>query len=491
MAGYKLIRKKANKERKKTNKKRIINQDIFKVSIFFAVLFFGMIVFLGYFLTFDASSVINNTYNKRADNIKKTIKRGTIYSSEWNVLACTELDEDGNETRVYPYGEDFFHVVGYESNGGMGLESSYNYYLLSTHANIFSKIASEFTSSKLQGDSIHTTLDTGMQTLMNEILGDNEGAIVAIDPTTGEIYGMVSKPSMDANDVEAAWADIVSDEDNSVLLNRVTQATLTPGSTFKIFTLLEYYRENNGYTDGFEYNCEGTLSVDGQTFGCPNGNSHGYENLRSAFAYSCNCAFSYIGKSLDLTQFAENNEKMLFNTDLDLDIATKSSSFSLSEDASDFMIMQTAFGQGETLISPIHLAMVTCAIANNGVLMKPHLVSEVVDSDGNTVKKFNNSIYSTLMTTDEAAFMKDSMRAVVTDGTAVLLSYDGNYYAYGKTGTAETRSNNDENYSHSWFTGFAENDGKKLVVCAMIENTDEAGITGVWAVKQIFDYYFN
>ena len=490
MGEYRLIRK-VNKERKKINRKKVINQDIFKVSVFFAVIFFALIGFLSVFLIFQSSSVINNTYNKRSETLKNTVRRGSILTSTGEALAYTEVGEDGTENRIYPYGDLFFHSVGFESNGGMGLESSYNYYLLTSHAGLFSKIGSEFNNSKLQGDNIVTTLDPSLQQVIYDTLGDNEGAAVVIDPSTGEILAMVSKPDYDPNYVSSDWDTIVENEDDAILLNRATQATLTPGSTFKIFTLLEYYREHQGNTDDFEYMCEGLLYVDGHTFGCPSGYAHGYENLRTAFANSCNCAFSEIGAGLDIEQFVENNNAMLFNTDLDLDIATRPSTFSLDPSASEFMIMQTAFGQGETLVSPIHLAMVTCAIANDGVLMKPHFVSSIEDSDGNTVKTFNPSVYTQLLTSDEAAFMKDSMRAVITEGTAIILSYDGNYYAYGKTGTAETNSNKEENYDHSWFTGFAENNGRTLVVCAMIENMEEAGTTGLAVAKKVFDSYFN
>lgn len=490
MGEYRLVRK-VNKERKKINRKRLINQDIFKVSVFFAILFFVLIGFLGYFLVFRAGSVINNTYNKRSETLKNTTIRGSILSRDGTELSYTLVDENGSEMRLYPYGDEFFHAVGFDSNGGFGIESAYNYYLLSSHADIFSRIGSEFSSSKLYGDNVVSTLNISIQQTMYDALGDNEGAAIAIDPSTGEILGLVSKPCHDPNRINEDWQMIVEDEENSVLLNRATQAAFTPGSTFKMFTLLEYYREMNGLTSSFEYTCEGTLSSDGHVFGCPNGYAHGWEDLRSAFAYSCNCAFSEIGTTLDMESFATNNKELLFNSDIDIDIPTGRSSFSLTADDSQFMVMQTAFGQGETLVTPLHLAMVTSAVANDGVLMKPHIVSQVTDSDGNTVKTFKPSVYSRLMTSDEAAFMKDCMRAVVTNGTGVVLSYDGNYYAYGKTGTAETNSNKEENHDHSWFTGFAENNGTVIVVCAMIENMEDSGITGLSVAKRVFDTYFN
>ena len=120
-------RRKINRARKKVNKGRMINNDILRITFFFVVIFFALMAYLVIFLTFRADSVINNTYNKRSDTFKKTVRRGSIYDAAGNELARTDTLSDGTEIRVYPYGNTFAHVVGYEANGGLGLESSYNY----------------------------------------------------------------------------------------------------------------------------------------------------------------------------------------------------------------------------------------------------------------------------------------------------------------------------------------------------------------------------
>ncbi|MCF0142386.1 MAG: penicillin-binding protein 2 [Parasporobacterium sp.] len=483
--------RKINHLRRKINNRRIINQDILRISIFFAVLFFALMIYMVCFIAFDSTAVINNTYNKRTDTFKELVDRGKIISADGQVLAYTEKSEDGSTKRVYPYGDTFAHVVGFESMGGLGIESSYNYYLLTSHANIFDRFANEFAGIKSPGDTLVTTLDTGLQKELQGILNGYEGAIVALDPMTGEVKGMYSNPGFDPNTVEENWEQITADEDSGVLLNRVTQGLFTPGSTFKVFTLMEYYREHPEEKDTFLFDCEGTVDTGSGFIKCFSDQVHGEETLKEAFKNSCNCAFSTIGSELDIHSFRINNEQLLFNTPLDIDIAANPSRFELTEDSSKFMIMQTSFGQGETLCSPMHLAMIASAAANNGVLMKPHLVKEVQNYKGNHIKSFNAVQSGRLFAEDEAAFLKEYMRAVITDGTAQQMSYDGNYYAYGKTGTAETKSDKETNYDHSWFMGFAENNGTYLVVCAMIENTQEAGITGTYAAKCVFDYYFN
>mgnify|MGYP002623428290 FL=1 len=477
------------KESRRIGRRRIINQDILKISVFFAVLFFGLIAFLGIFLVFRADSVINNDYNKRSGDLKMTVSRGSIYAAGGEVLAYSDTGASGGEERIYPYGRVFAHVVGFEGRGGLGLESSYDISLLTSDVDVITKIGNEFAGRKSGGNSIVTTLDASLQQAMYDILGENEGAIIAIDPVTGQIKGMVSYPSFDPGSIDENWDELTA-EGSSVLLNRATQGTYTPGSTFKIFTLLEYYRQKGGNISDYAYTCTGSYSKSGSTISCVNGIKHGAEDIFTSFANSCNCSFANMAFQMDMDRFAADNEKLLFNTDLGLDIASRKSSFTLSSASSDFMIMQTCFGQGETLISPAHLAMITCAIANDGVLMKPYLVSSVINSNADTVSRTHSTAYGRLLTTEEAAFMKECMRMVVTQGTGVVLSYEGNYTAYGKTGTAETLNDSDESHDHSWFTGFAENNGQKLVVCAMISDMQSSGMTGLGAVKQVFDYYF-
>ena len=482
--------KKLKKAQKKAGRKKLLNKDIYKISAVFAVLFAALCIYLVYFMVFQSGSVINNSYNKRTSVLTETTVRGSILSSDGEVLAYTSTSSDGEETRVYPYGSIFAHVVGYVDNGGLGLESAYNYYLLTSHSGLFSQIYNEFLGSKIQGDNIVTTLDADLQTYIYNLLGDNEGAVVVMDPETGDILAMVSAPTFDPNTIADEWETIANDSESSVLYNRATQSALAPGSTFKIFTLLEYYRENDGNVTGYTYECTGSITVDDSTLSCANSTAHGSENLVYSFAYSCNSSFANIGLSLDLDEFKENNEALLFNSELPIEISYTKSSFTLDSSASTFMVMQTAIGQGETTVTPIHLALITCAIANGGVLMTPRFVSEITTAGGRTVKTFESSEYATLLTSGEAAFLRQAMRTVVTDGTASAMSSATNYTAYGKTGTADTSSDKSTNYSHSWFTGFAESNGETIVVCVMIENSQSAGMTGEYVARNIFNYYF-
>ncbi len=488
MGERKKIRK-INRQRKKLNTSRIINQDIIKVSIFFCILAAALIVYLCVFLTFDASSVINNTYNKRTESFKKIVKRGSIYSADGKVLAYSEV-KDGVEYRYYPFNNVFSHVIGFEDFGGLGLESSYNFYMLTTHTNMFEKISNEFNGLKNPGDNLNTTLDSNLQSYIYDLFGDLKGGAIALDPSNGHIYAMVSKPDFNPNTVKDMWDEISKDTENSPLVNRVTQGKYTPGSTFKIFTLNEFMNENSNYED-FNFLCEGSTPVeDGIEISCSDFIEHGQENLKDAFAYSCNCAFSNIGLTLDLDKFKKQNENLLFNKELPIDIAHNNASYDLASDESKFMIMETTFGQGKTLTNPLHLSLVMSAIANNGILMNPHIVLNTTNDAGNIIERFSDSKYGKLFNETEVNRLREYLRAVVEYGTGTNVN-GGNYTAFGKTGTAQTSDSKYKEINNSWFVGFAEKDGQSLVVCAIIENTNEVGVGATYIARNVFDYYFN
>ena len=317
--------KKINKVRKRINTGRIINKDILKVYLFFAALFTAIIVFMVCFLLFDASRIINNSYNSRSDILSETVTRGSILADGLEVLAYTQTDAQGNETRVYPYSDIFAHAVGFDSKGRLGLESSYNFYLLTSHAGIFEKIVNEFNGQKNPGDNIKTSLSVDLQSYIYDILGYNNAAVVCMDPETGQIKAMVSKPDFDPNYIDIIWDDIVNDEGNSVLLNRCTQGLFTPGSTFKIFTLYEFLKEQPDAMYSFAYNCTGSIKVGDTSISCFYG-AHGDQDLLMSFANSCNCAFAKIGSQLDIQRFRITASKLLFEFKL---LTTADIAFSL------------------------------------------------------------------------------------------------------------------------------------------------------------------
>ncbi len=469
-------------------KNSVRNREFAVVTYLFLAIFLGMIAYFAYFQIEKSEAFINSPYNARQDAFADRIIRGDIVSAQGDVLASTKTAADGTETRVYPYGSVFAHAAGYSTNGKAGIESLCNFQLLRSHAFFLEKVLNEVQNKKNRGDTVVTTLDTAVQTAAYNALGGYQGAVVVLQPSTGKIQAMVSKPDFDPNTIASEWDSITAEGSTStVLLNRATQGLYPPGSIFKIFTLLEYMQEHKDYKK-YTYDCESTLAHGDSVIHCFGNAYHGQEDLQSAFANSCNTAFASIGLSLDLNKFAKLNKSLLFNSSLPCDFACQQSSFSMKAGVSDSEILQTAIGQGKTLVTPYHMALVMAAIDNDGVLMRPYIIDRVENYTGTSVSENEPEEYASLLTAKKAGILRQYLQAVVTQGTGTALSGQS-YTAAGKTGSAEFT---DEKDSHAWFVGYASKEGKEDIVVSVV--AEGAGTGGAYAVpiaKAVFDAYFN
>lgn len=478
-------RKEANrKDKQKAKAKRARNKEFARVTYIFVALFLVLMGYITYFQVARSRDIIRSPYNARQDSYADRVVRGKILDKDGNVLAQTNVSEDGTETREYPYGNMFAHVVGYSVQGKSGLESVENFELLTSNAFFLEKIKNEFQDKKNMGDSVVTTLNLELQEAAYDALGNYKGAVVVMEPSTGKILAMVSKPDFDSNTVAENW-DFLNTDQDSVLLNRATQGQYAPGSAFKVVTALEYMRENPDY-ENYGYNCTGAIEKDGVTIRCYNGHVHGQVGFQDSLAYSCNTSFSNIGLSLDIKNFRETSKELLFNSKLPSVLPYSKSSFSLEPGAGSADKMMTAMGQGKTQVSPYHMALITSAIANGGTLMKPYLVDSVNNYTGAVIDKNKPEKYKSLMTSEDAAKLKQYMSAVVDYGTASVLSGQS-YTAAGKTGTAEYSS--DKEKDHSWFIGMTNVDNPELVISVIIESSDGTA-KAVDVAKQVFDAYY-
>lgn len=453
-------------------------------------MFFALLGYFIYFQVADAKDVVNNPYNKRQEDFAKRVVRGKILASDNQVLAYTNVDAEGNETRVYPFENVFCHVVGIDSYGKYGLELNYNFDLLTSNINPLEQMVDELQNKKSQGDSVVTTLDVSLQKAAYNALGNYDGAVVALEPSTGKILAEVSKPDYDPNSIAAIWDSINAENSTeSVLVNRATQGKYTPGSVFKIFTTVAWLR-SGGNADTYSFDCDGNVefdTTDRYSIHCFDYEVHGKETLQDAFAYSCNGAYSTIGRDLDPDAFSKVLNSMLFNTDLSLPMAASQSSVSITDQSDLFAMTQTAIGQGETAVTPMHMAMVASAIANDGVLMKPYIVQRIETSGGSPVKEYSPSKMKDLLSTDESALLQKYMRAVVEDGTAKTLQSSA-YEASGKTGTAELDKSGRIN---SWFVGYAKKNGKEIAIAVVLEDIYAGSGSAVNVTRAILDSYFS
>lgn len=472
---------------KPRKKKKIRTFEYYLITYVFVFLMLAMMGNIVAFVIKDSEVVINNSYNTRQELLATKNIRGKIYSRDGEILAQTGRNEEGVEVRYYPYEEIFCHAIGYSTKGKSGVELSENINLLTSNDPILVRIQNEVDSVKNFGDNVITTFDTKLQTVAYNALGAYDGAIVVTNPKTGEILAMVSKPGFNPNEINTQWDKLVNDKESSVLVNRATQGIYPPGSTFKIITALEYYRENNKDVSDYSFQCAGKFTYNGDRINCYHGSSHGSENFKKSFEKSCNSSFANIGVNLDISKLGKTCEELLFNKELPYGFPYSKSSFVLTKDDSSYDVMQTSIGQGKTGITPLHLNMITSAIANEGVLQYPYMVDRVENYSGNLIKKCAIRKSTKLMEEDEAAFLKDLMQGVVLEGTATKLKND-TYSAAGKTGSAEF--NGEKADSHAWFTGFAPVDDPEICVTVIVEGAGSGGDYAVPMAKRIFDQYF-
>ncbi len=480
------------------------NKSIIRFIYFFALLFFAMIGYMVYFIGWGSDDLMGNSYNPRMEVFNNRFVRGAIISSDGQVLARTVVSDtrknaDGSdnpdgtytETREYPFGKVFAQSVGYSTKGKTGLEELANFYLMESNSNPVVQVANEITETKSLGDNVIVTLNAGLQQVAYEALGDHNGAVIAVNPKTGEVLAMASKPSFDPNTIVEDWDSIVNDSSSEgPLLNRCTQGLYAPGSTFKIVMALEYIREHPDDYKNFAFNCNGEYRNDADedyVVHCYSGEVHGSEDLQTAFTYSCNSAFAKIGTMVDKTKLMETADKLLFNQELPITLPSSNSRFAVTADSGVWTMMQTAIGQGETMMSPLHEVILASAIANGGVLEEPKLLKQVQSTEGNIIKVFPETQEKQLMTEGEAEILSSFMRSVVTDGTASKLR-DAAYATAGKTGSAEV-SKNGEIITNAWFTGFAPYDDPEIAVCVVVEEGETGGRTAVPIARQVFDYW--
>ena len=483
--------KQQKKEEVKMQSKAVGRRDnripIWLTGAFFAVLFVVIICNMSYFVVTGRQDMINNSYNSRQEILLSQNYRGSIYSRDGEVLAYSFVEAGQNETRVYPFKNLFSHIVGYSTRGRTGVEAIANYYLINTNIRLSSKVSNDMAGMKNPGDNVYTTLDVQLQEIADKQLNVHRGAIIVTEVSTGRILAMVSHPDFDPNEISEIWDSLLQSETSSVLLNRATQGLYPPGSTFKIVTALEYIRQNPDTFNDYSFSCKGSFRIGDSRISCYHGTNHGSVDFAKSFAKSCNSSFANIGLGLDRKLFRETLDDLLFDHELPLVINYSRSRVKDMEEMADWEMMQTSIGQGSTQITPIHLNMITSAIANNGVLMKPYVIERVESAEGSVVKTFRPESYGSLMTESEAEILREMMTEVVESGTATKLS-GREYTAAGKTGSAEY--NNVKGDSHAWFTGFAPAENPQVCVTVIVEGAGSGGDYAVPMARRLFDGYF-
>lgn len=481
--------KTSNRKSTKPPKKASTGKAYAAAAYVFISLFLAMIVYMIYFNVEKSDEVKSNTYNTRTQESEEQIVRGSILADDGTMLAYTTTDEEGNEIRNYPYENLFAQVVGYSDYGSAGMEATLNSTLMESNENVINRLEKDLNSEKKTGDDVVTSLNINMQSIAYNALGGRKGAAVVLDASTSKVLACVSQPDFNPNTIYEDWETLNLEDSGSPFLNRALQGMYEPGSTFKIVTALAYLQQYGGDAS-FYYNCTGEYTQGGYTIHCINGTAHGEQTLADAFAHSCNCAFSYIATELlDSDALAEAAASLQFNQSFSLGLPSAASSYSLEKTTADGLTMQTAIGQGDTLTTPMHMAMIAQSVYNSGEMLEPSFINQVQSADGLVVSSVSAKSLGTVMSADQALRLKDYMQGVVQYGTASSAFADlSAYNVAGKTGTAEY--DNAEGYSHSWFTGFTNTGTGDIVVCVIIEEAGEGDGSAAQTAASIIQQWY-
>lgn len=447
----------------KTNKRIII------VLYALVIVFIFLVLYLAYFQIVKADKIVNNEYNSRLWVDETKYIRGEITDRNGTVIAQTIDGADGEKIRNYPFGSLYCHVLGYASTdyGKTGLEQSYNKELLNITKNTPIDEIKNLVIENTKGNDIRTTLDTELQSYASELMEGHKGSVILMNPKTGEVYAMVSKPGFDPNNISGDWDNLINDN-RSPLLNRSTQGLYTPGSVIKVITATAIL-ESADRVD-MNYHDEGSTVVDGYTINNFEHIAHGDINLQWALVHSSNAYF--VDKALEVgpAKMTEVFNRFMFNREIPFDLNTEISMSPFKEDMTTSDLAAAAYGQGKTLVTPLNMALSISAIANEGKMVKPILVSRIIKSDGELVRNINTESLSQATSAEVANDLKEYLKTVVENySTAQIPGLSSG----GKTGTAETGSG----LTHAWYVGFAPYEDPKFAVAVVLEEDGTLGGT--------------
>lgn len=436
------------------------NKRIIRVLIAISLLFLALVTYLLWFNMFRAKDVYTNSYNKRQWESEQQVQRGEIYSQDGVLLAETEIDGDAR-IRKYPKGRLYSHIIGYCSQvyGKTQLEMSHD-------DDLIGKGTISFTLNEIKhGNNLNLTINDELQEYAYEQLDGRDGAIVAMEPTTGQILAMVSLPDFNPETIEKDWPSMMEDE-NSPFLARATQGLYPPGSTYKIVTAAGVY-DNGMTTETFDD--EGLFKKDDVTVYNYNKESFGKLDIKTAFEVSSNYVFCTLGYEMGADAVKAEAEKFGVNKSFDFDIPVSQSQIQYKK-MTDLDGALVSIGQGGLVMTPLHVAMMASAVANNGKMMKPYLVETVTTENGTVIGQTKPSVLYDSIGTACADYIEDMMIGVVEDGTGTGAQISGITVA-GKTGTAENETDKD----HAWFVGYAPVENPTICVAVVLENAATSG----------------
>ncbi len=441
-----------------------------------------------YVQAINASEYRDDPRNPRVVAWRTGRERGPIVTSD-QVVVAESLPNPDDPTlfeRSYPFGGLYAHTVGYTSVlfGSRGLERTHADQLTSNRDSTITGVLNGLLGGDTRPRGLRLTIDHTLQQTATEALGDQRGAVIALDPKTGAVLALVSYPTFDPNtllglDAAQAGADLENDP-SQPLRNRVSDETYAPGSVFKLVTTAAgldtgLVSPSSMFPDPVELELPGSASTIRNSDGgpCRDGTQ---VSLEYAFVHSCNTTFAQLGMNLGGRELAHQADLFGFNEVVPFDLKVLASFFPNDGrlDTNLPATAQSAIGQLDVQVTPLLVVLSGAAIANGGEMMVPYLVYDIFTSDGTVESSTVPKVWRRAMSPATASVLTDLMEQAVVSGTGRKAAVPGVRIA-GKTGTAEISGK----APHAWFVGFGpvapEPGEPSIVVAVAVESGGDFG----------------
>ena len=448
---------------------KVIRRRIRLLMVLLTVSFSLTAAYFAYSVAFYGGRWVVSPHNPRIRAQKQVVEMGSVTDRSGTALAWT----DKNGERRYAAQEAtrlaVSQVVG-DSEGRVstGVETFHAQYLLGFKAGFFDRLADALFGRPQRGDSLRLTISERLSRSVSAAFPKGKrGAAVVMNWRTGEILAMVSMPQFDPE----AIGDALTDGAAGALINRCTQGLYPPGSTMKIVTLASVL-QNLPDADGFRFDCTGYYPVG--SYSVTERSAHGSEDLSTAFSQSCNTAFAALSQELGYQRLGATAEAMGFNENFMYgDLILYNSSYPI-DGLSPEDLAWSAIGQGRVLASPLHMALIACAVANGGWMPEPRLISAITTPEGGVRALPSGGKAKQVMPQSVALRLQAEMIRAVERGTGTRAALPGGYVVAGKTGTAEA-SDDKTVEPHAWFVGYVASARAPYAVCVLVENGGSGG----------------
>jgi peptidoglycan glycosyltransferase len=471
-----------------------VNRSIAKLYVVVLLLFALLFVWTSRWTVFSASGLQNNSLNQLSYFATLKVKRGRILAADGRtVLARSVPAGGGTWRRTYPQGSLFAQTVGYDDiqqGQSSGLEQAWVKELENRQQTTLASVFGPISTSNI-GNDVLTTLDPRGQSLARSLLAGRVGSVVAIVPQTGAVPVMYSNPTYDDNHPQAPCPVLPNVGFSQALaascqLNLATQAGFAPGSTFKVVTTAAALNTGR-YTPNSLINGHTPLIVSGVPLSNDAGEQFGYVTLTQALTLSINTVYAQVGQNLGRATMQQYMHRFGFYAPPPVGLPNVIAS---GERAPDGRLLEPtsptvdlgrmSIGQDKLSVTPLQMAMVVAAVADGGQLMRPRLVSKVVNPDGQVVQSIAPSLLSTVMSSRAASEEAVMMQHVVEEGTGQAANLGG-LNAAGKTGTATVSgTSNGQELDNAWFVGFAPAQHPRIAVAVVLPNIPN-GYGGTYA----------